>query len=155
MSEEKGANRLDRSSTDAMHWAECFCEQARISSDNLEDGKSCSQCFHLDSSVLVGWFANYWAAVNDPLQSTIESLLLEHSLALASKDNAIRELEARLSKSIEVGSVLQNAVLAVYQDLSNKEGRYSQLSNASYLYEKHHDFIRGVGKHITEAKEQR
>ncbi len=60
--EKKGAARLDRSSTDAMHWAECFCEQMNKTKEPWS------------ADDLMGWFANYWAAVHDPLANRIEHL---------------------------------------------------------------------------------
>lgn len=71
MSEEKkGAERLDPTSTDAMHWAECFCEQVEINSEDE---------VHIEPEFLMAYFANFWAAVNDPLQNTIESQAAEIS----------------------------------------------------------------------------
>lgn len=58
-------NKLDRSSTDALHWAEHFCmELIRVSRGNV----------HLDVGWVQGWFANYWAATHDPLQAKIDDL---------------------------------------------------------------------------------
>jgi hypothetical protein len=61
-----GANRLDASSTDALHWAECLYEQIIIADRQFKPDD------------FVGWFANYWAAVNDPLQNTIYLLSREN-----------------------------------------------------------------------------
>jgi hypothetical protein len=57
---------LDRNSTDAMHWAEQLVKTARENNFTPEQV--------LDEGWLVGWFANYWAAVRDPLQAKIEEL---------------------------------------------------------------------------------
>ena len=57
--------KLDPSSTDAMHWAEHFCKTLnKISEDHID----------LDVGWVQGWFANYWAAVHDPLQTRIDGL---------------------------------------------------------------------------------
>ena len=64
MSEE-----LDTTSTDAMHWAEQLAKTAK------EQGFTLEQV--LDESWLVGWFANYWAAVHDPLANEINQLRAE------------------------------------------------------------------------------
>ncbi len=56
---------LDRSSTDAMHWAEQFCETKLRNNWSIDD---------IDEGLMVGWFANYWAAVHDPLSTRIEVL---------------------------------------------------------------------------------
>ena len=66
---KKGAERLDRTSKDARHWAECFCEQCGFDDEV--------------ASNLHTWFANYWAAVNDPLQAEVKRLTDEN--------NAMRE----------------------------------------------------------------
>jgi hypothetical protein len=64
MSEEKkGIHRLDTTSTNAMHWAECYYE-------HIEEKDA-------DESDLMPWFANFWAAVNDPLAIRIEQLTRE------------------------------------------------------------------------------
>jgi len=51
---------LNMYSTDAMHWAECL--ESRLKSGIAPD-----------ADFLVGWFANYWAAVHDPLKAALES----------------------------------------------------------------------------------
>ena len=56
---------LDRSSTDSMHWAEQFCEYKKRNKWSLDD---------IDEGLMVGWFANYWGAVHDPLATDNESL---------------------------------------------------------------------------------
>lgn len=56
---------FDRTSTDAMHWA---IEMAKIGR-TLDDP--------MDENWLVAWFANYWAAVHDPLTRTIEAQAAE------------------------------------------------------------------------------
>jgi len=56
---------LDRSSTDANHWAKQFCRFKEKQKWSL---------VYIDEALMVGWFANYWAAVNDPLQKQIEEL---------------------------------------------------------------------------------
>jgi predicted transcriptional regulator len=57
---------LNRNSTDAMHWAEQLVKTARENNFTLEQV--------LDEGWLVAWFANYWAAIRDPLQTRIEEL---------------------------------------------------------------------------------
>jgi hypothetical protein len=56
---------LDRTSTDALHWAEQFL--ATVESV----GKSAGD---INADWLHGWFANYWAAVHDPLYFEIGQL---------------------------------------------------------------------------------
>ena len=58
-------SELDRSSTDAMHWAEQFIQTIKDNNWSIDD---------IDEGLMVGWFANYWAAVHDPLQATIEKV---------------------------------------------------------------------------------
>ena len=60
---KKGAERLDTTSTDALHWAECFSEQVEINGGQPPE-----------VDFLVSYFANYWAAVHDPLSNRIEQL---------------------------------------------------------------------------------
>ena len=55
------SNELDLTSNDAMHWAEQL-------EKHLKAGVA------PDADYLVGWFANYWAAVHDPLKRRIEEL---------------------------------------------------------------------------------
>lgn len=50
--EKKGAERLDRTSIVAKHWAECFCEE--FGYEDIIEGR------------LTNWFADYWWAINDP-----------------------------------------------------------------------------------------
>ena len=59
------SDELDRCSIDAMHWAEQFCETLRRNDWAVDD---------IDEGLMVGWFSNYWAAVNDPLQKRIDEL---------------------------------------------------------------------------------
>jgi hypothetical protein len=56
---------LDTRSTDAQHWAEQFCKTVE------EQGKSLGD---VDADWLLAWFANYWAAVHDPLAKRITEL---------------------------------------------------------------------------------
>ena len=76
---------LDTSSTDAMHWAECYAEQ--------HGG---------DAGLLVVWFAKYWAAVHDPLSRQIDEL--EKLVEIEGPcDERIKELEhtcARMQQEI-------------------------------------------------------
>lgn len=58
MTDKKGSERLDTRSTDAYHWAECFCEEFNIQI----------------AGDLHPWFANYWAAVHDPLARRVDEL---------------------------------------------------------------------------------
>ena len=57
---------MDIQSTDTMHWAKNLVATAKENNFTLEEV--------LDESWLVGWFANYWAAVHDPLQREVERL---------------------------------------------------------------------------------
>lgn len=67
MSDEK----LDTSSTDALHWAEQFCKTLA----KINRAKYPGRRTEIDVDWVQGWFANYWAAVNDPLQKQIEALV--------------------------------------------------------------------------------
>jgi outer membrane murein-binding lipoprotein Lpp len=60
---------LDTTSTDAMHWAENLVATAKENNFTMEQV--------LDESWLVAWFANYWAAVYDPLKSEVDQLRAE------------------------------------------------------------------------------
>lgn len=60
---------FDTSSTDAMHWAQQLVKTAKKNGFTLEQV--------LDEGWLVGWFANYWAAVHDPLQRRIEAATVQ------------------------------------------------------------------------------
>lgn len=59
------SDELDRSSLSASHWAEHFMKTVK------------DRGLQIDESLLTGWFANYWAAVNDPLQKQIDELVEE------------------------------------------------------------------------------
>ena len=74
-------------------------------------------------------------------------------------DVKIKQLEAenaeqsrRLDKYNEISRNLMNAVLGVVQDLSTgseiSSDRHKQLVAASYYYEKHYDFLRGITQSI-------
>ena len=58
---------LDTSSIDAQHWAEQFCKTCE--EQNITE---------IEPDFLKGWFANYWAAVHDPLQTKIDGLKIEN-----------------------------------------------------------------------------
>jgi len=58
--------KLDRSSTDANHWAKAFVQSMKENNLKLED---------IDEGLMIGWFANYWAAVNDPLVKKIDEII--------------------------------------------------------------------------------
>lgn len=59
-------SKLTKSKTsDPEKWAECFVNTLRE-----EDWKTGD----IDNALMIGWFANYWAAVNDPLADQIETL---------------------------------------------------------------------------------
>jgi hypothetical protein len=53
---------LDPTSTDAMHWAEQFCK-------TIHEKK-----LPVEPSLVVSWFANFWAAVHDPMANRIENV---------------------------------------------------------------------------------
>jgi len=59
------SDELDRSSTDAMHWAKAFIATMHKEMWNPND---------IDEGLMVGWFSNYWAAVHDPLHKQIKEL---------------------------------------------------------------------------------
>lgn len=62
------SDELDRSRTDALHWAEQFCKTL------IKISKADFKATDIDVGWVQGWFANYWAAVYDPLQKQIETL---------------------------------------------------------------------------------
>ena len=62
---------LDRQSIDARHWAQEFCKVAQ------EKGFDPAK----DADWLMTWFANYWAAVYDPLNSRIAQLEADLTIA--------------------------------------------------------------------------
>ena len=55
----------DRTDISALHWAESFCITKIEERWTLND---------IDVDLMLGWFANYWATVNDPLEEQIEAL---------------------------------------------------------------------------------
>ena len=56
-----------------MHWDEQFCKtQIKISRAKYPGRRP-----DIDVGWVQGWFANYWAAVNDPLVKKIEELEAE------------------------------------------------------------------------------
>lgn len=61
-------DELDRSSTDALHWAEQFCKTL------IKISKVDFRAKDIDVGWVQGWFANYWAAVHDSLQNQIYEL---------------------------------------------------------------------------------
>ena len=87
---------LDTSSTDALHWAEQFCKTLK----KINRAKYPGRRTDMDVDWVQGWFANYWAAVNDPLQKQIDDLYEIHGIKtdqlgndLFEKDQKICELE--------------------------------------------------------------
>lgn len=99
-----GADRLDTSSTDAMHWSVCYYEQMQ--------GKE-----H-DHSDLMPWFANFWAAVHDPLQATIAQLtsdnerlreILKPIAELHPQEAAAHQLEVLYKVRIELLATQEQA----------------------------------------------
>jgi hypothetical protein len=74
-----------------MHWAEQLVKTAKENNFTLEQV--------LDEGWLAAWFANYWAAVRDPLQTRIEELEgLETEIV--KQGNLLKELKALLQYSI-------------------------------------------------------
>ena len=80
----------------AMAWAEAFAEYKRVYEWSLDD---------IDAELMVGWFANYWATVNDPLQAKVEGLtaaltkIRDHkSPHLGLRDNARRYIAEQALK---------------------------------------------------------
>ena len=65
----------DKSSTEAMVWAEAFCATAKEQNWTLED---------IDEDLLATWFVNYWVAVHDPLHKRIKEL--EQQLSAAQQE---------------------------------------------------------------------
>lgn len=57
--------KLNTSSTSAAYWAKQFCDMKILKQWSLAD---------IDEALMVGWFANYWAAIYDPLTKKIEAL---------------------------------------------------------------------------------
>jgi hypothetical protein len=109
--EKKGADRLDTRSTDALHWAECFCEQIGADKDMVDD--------------LMPWFANYWAAVNDPLQNKID--LLRNELEIAhGKSLAVSESFAHLESTTYprdlVDQLIDECLLRNESDIEDEHG---------------------------------
>lgn len=118
MSEEKkGAARLDPTSTDAMHWAECFCEQVEINSEDE---------VHIEPEFLMAYFANFWAAVNDPLQNTIESQAAEIS--------ALRERVRALESWKKERHDLLHRIFQKVEQQANDEGLWADPVYASEAY---------------------
>ena len=71
---------------DAMEWAVAFIQHKQDNNWTLED---------IDEGLMVSWFANYWAAVHDPLVGRIAELESQ----VADSDHLkirIAELEARI-----------------------------------------------------------
>lgn len=62
--------KLDTSSTDALHWAEQFCKTLA----KINRAKYPGRRTEIDVDWVQTWFANYWAAVYDPLQKQIYEL---------------------------------------------------------------------------------
>jgi hypothetical protein len=63
-----GAERLDKSSADAIHWAEYLSEQLVKVSDPTDVGW------------LVGWFSAYGTAVRGPLVKEVQELRQENKV---------------------------------------------------------------------------
>lgn len=95
---------LDRSSTSAAHWAEQFCKT--VEEHNL----------NVDPDLLAGWFANYWAAVHDPLQTKIDKLEeAVHSVRVEAIGWAYADACVHLDKGedyrkVEVPTILDRAL---------------------------------------------
>jgi len=98
--QKKGVNRLDTSSTDAMHWAECFCEQFEGRSPDVDD--------------MLGWFANYWATVYDPLHNEVEHLQGE-------KDSLEQSIHEAIYLILEEGSPIEAAQVLVNSAQADRE----------------------------------
>ena len=81
--------KLDTSSTDALHWAEQFCKTYKEICRSKYPGRRPE----IDVDWVQGWFANYWAAVSDPLNKEIE--------ALRKQISAFQEKQSRLSKLLD------------------------------------------------------
>jgi len=64
------SDELNTTSTDALHWAEHFCKTLKKINRAEYPGRRTD----MDVGWVQGWFANYWAAVNDPLQKQIDEL---------------------------------------------------------------------------------
>jgi hypothetical protein len=105
MSEEMNSKiKIPTHSDDAMKWATAFCGTAKEQEWELAD---------IDEGLIVGWFANYWAAVYDPLNSTIEQLTKE-------RDELIKVLErvdCLMDDSFGVAGLHLNGEIAPWDSL--------------------------------------
>ena len=72
-----------RQSTDAMVWAEKFVETKKACGWSVEK---------IDENLMVAWFANYWAAVHDPLKREIESLQSQLSTCEETKTTLTKQV---------------------------------------------------------------
>jgi len=96
---------LDRSSISASHWAEHFCKTLKnmsaLAGNNIE----------IDEGWVSGWFANYWAAVNDPLQKKIEE-----------QDDYILKQSACLRESSKLEGEGRKTITELEDELEGKNG---------------------------------
>lgn len=92
-----GAERLDKSSTEPRHWAECLSEQMLEVSDPT------------DVEWLVGWFAFYSSVVRGPLVKEVEELRQENrvfresmtKVKIRSYELGQRKMHEMLLKSVQ------------------------------------------------------
>lgn len=76
-------------SIDAMAWAEAFVEYKRVYEWSVDD---------IDAELMVGWFANYWATVSDPLTRRIDELVktIAESIHADELQREITALQAKI-----------------------------------------------------------
>jgi len=140
---------LDPTSIDAMHWAQQLVATAKKHNFPLEKV--------LDEEWLVGWFANYWAAVNDPLQMQNEQLQEQLQLKeleldgigskLLNLQQAYIQLQKERNLFREVLDTINEQIKIVHLDMGGKH-RYAiaqkdqqvigeTLQNIKELYDLH------------------
>jgi len=88
-------DKIDTSSMSANYWAKQFCDYKILKEWSLDD---------IDEALMVGWFANFWAAIHDPLKKKIDELYEIHQKKTDQldndgfeKDKQIENLEKRLA----------------------------------------------------------
>jgi threonine synthase len=89
-------------SANARDWALAFDEAMKENNWKIED---------IDPALMTGWFANYWAAVNNPLQEDIiktehkVEALEQRLVELESADSVIviREILVDISETLDIG----------------------------------------------------
>ena len=109
---------LDPASTDALHWAQQFCKRA-------EKGFDPSNPEHV--AWLASWFANFWAAVHDPLaaeRDTLQAELDKAKDAIANYETACDKWEKRCETGEEKLSELLRLVAPVIEKAPSNNTEY-------------------------------